>query len=146
MELMKAFIPHLRLLTLPVIHFEQLSKYLSKSQRQFLADRLMYKDTTSALNISPSLNLSTKTRIQLKNISIIVKLITGKTIKVKTLKATDTVMNLKTKIYEMEGIPVDQSRLIFAGCQLEDYKNLSDYNILSESTIYLVLPLCPRRG
>jgi len=141
MKLMKAVLPHLRLLTVPADELGRLSKYLSKSQRQFLADWLMYKDTTRALNISPSLNLNTKPRSQLKYFSIFFKILAGKTIEMKTLKATDTVMNLKTKIYEMEGIPVDQCRLIFAGRQLEDYKILSDYNIQPESVIHLVLRL-----
>jgi len=140
MELMKAVIPHLRLLTLPVIHFEQLSKYLSKSQRVFLADRLMYKDATSAFNVSPSLNLNNKPRSQPKFFSINVKTLTGATVKVNNLKATDTVMDVKIKIYEMKGIPVDNChRLNFAGRQLEDSKTLSDYNIQQESVIHSIL-------
>jgi ubiquitin len=70
---------------------------------------------------------------------IFVKTLTGKTITLD-IDSQETVEQLKEKIYDKEGIPPDQIRLIFNGQQLTT-GYLASYGVSEESTLHLVLRL-----
>jgi len=73
-------------------------------------------------------------------IKIHVKTLTGKDIPI-SIEINQSIFDLKTKIYNLEGIPEDQQRLIWAGQQLDDDRSFNDYRIDTGSTLHLVLRL-----
>ena len=56
---------------------------------------------------------------------IFVKTLTGKTLTLE-VEPSDSIENVKTKIFGREDVPVEDQRLIVAGKQLEDGRTLSD--------------------
>eukprot|EP01083_Nonionella_stella_P266929 902303_1 len=69
---------------------------------------------------------------------IFVNTLTGKTITLH-VKRNDTIQDIKATINDMQGLSIDQQRLLFAGKQLADDHSLS--LIQNESTLNLLLTL-----
>ena len=76
-----------------------------------------------------------------KSFQMFCKLPNGKTIILDNNHDSTTVEILKEKIYNKEGYPPLQQLLSYEKKYLEDNCPISMYNIKSESTIYLKLPI-----
>ncbi len=74
------------------------------------------------------------------NMQIFIKTLSGKTLTLD-ISSNESISNIKNKIHEKEGIPVDHQRLVFNGKQLEDTESVGSYGITSESNLHLVLRL-----
>lgn len=71
---------------------------------------------------------------------VIIKTLTGRTLTIN-LEAIETIFDLKCKIQMVEGLPIDQLRLVFNGRQLDDDKTRSDYNIPRDARVTCILKL-----
>jgi ubiquitin len=68
---------------------------------------------------------------------IFITRMTGKTITIDT-SAGDTILNIKEKFQDKEGIPPESTGLFFGGSELEDDKTLADYHIEKETMLTMI--------
>lgn len=71
---------------------------------------------------------------------IAIKTLTGKELKLN-VELNDTILTVKQKVEELEGIPPSQQRLVHNGKQMSDDKSLEEYNVKAGSFFHLVLAL-----
>ena len=111
---------------------EQQTLIFSKEQlenNKTLADYKIQKQSTLHLVIRNK-----------KIMQIFVKFLTGKVLTLD-VETSDTIEKVKKKIQEKENIPQDQQRLLYKAKQLEDIYTVADYNILENSTVFLITKL-----
>jgi hypothetical protein len=68
---------------------------------------------------------------------IFIKNLKGRTITLG-VSSSYKILDVKFMIRDIEGILVQQQRLIFAGKELDDYHTIADYKLQKESTLQLL--------
>ena len=71
---------------------------------------------------------------------IFIKTISGKTITLE-VEPNESILDIKTKVYDKEKISVEEQRLLFGAKILDDEKTLNDYDIRDTCTIHLFIRL-----
>ena len=120
-----------------LLEFPDLSKWIQKNKS------LKKNDNYSFIGFSfPNdfkeikyFHLPKEKRMQMQ--IVIRTLINEKTITLN-VEPSDSIEKVKKKIQEKENIPQDQQRLLYKAKELEDIYTVADYNILENSTVYLL--------
>ncbi|KAH8831682.1 ubiquitin-domain-containing protein [Flagelloscypha sp. PMI_526] len=91
------------------------------------------KEIVDANSPAPSATLSEET------FGLVFKTLTGKTGVLDGIRPDDTVLSLKQRITNIEGIPPEQQRLIITGRCLTDEQTMEEANINAGDVLHLVL-------
>ncbi|KAF2006172.1 integral membrane protein [Amniculicola lignicola CBS 123094] len=70
--------------------------------------------------------------------TVIVRTPIGENIVLKVDSENESVLQLKSRLFHKEGLPLDGQRLMFKGRQMEDKYNLRYYDVQEGSKIYLI--------
>ena len=108
-------------------------------QRLMFADEIL-EDGKALSGYGVKEGDSLRLLLDLQNIEIFLKTISGKVIPLK-VKRSYTMEQIKDAIFKKENVPVYQQRLLVKGELIEDHKTVSDCDIMDGDTIHLIFRL-----
>ena len=127
---------------------EEVKSKIQSKEGISLAEQRLYYDgkhlrddrTLTSCKVEHGSSVELVLRLRGGGFQVFIKVLSGQT-RTLVVKYETTVWELKEKIAQCEGIPLDQQRLIFGGSQLEDHRTLAYYDICEDSTVHLTLRL-----
>ncbi|KJX96729.1 hypothetical protein TI39_contig603g00009 [Zymoseptoria brevis] len=115
------------------------SHRLSQESNSALASTVMASTIVKSVTTTTTTNTisSTTTTTTVQNMTIAVRTLTGKIVELQVC-STDTVLRLKERLEDKEGIPPAQQRLIHEGKQMNDMGTMEMYGIQHGAMVMLV--------
>lgn len=125
--------------TIPITNSIETTKEITEKTKKF---KLILKPVAKSSQCANVEYNPDKFKESANSVRIYLQTLSGKPIVVYLNDLSNiTVEELKMHIFENEGTPPDQLRLIFSGKQLEDENTLANCKITLDSTIHIVLRL-----
>jgi hypothetical protein len=107
---------------------------------RYMAQTSVAQTSDEKIHILPTIHTLPTINILPPHITVHVKTATGKSLFVK-ISPSDTILQLKKKIYLTEDISLESQRIIYGGKQLDDHNTICHYNISNESILHIIIRL-----
>ncbi|KAM3146627.1 hypothetical protein pb186bvf_001157 [Paramecium bursaria] len=119
-----------------IYHKKQIPQNMQRLQ--FMGQRLKIQNTLNDHKINKQETIQMIIEMSGGGWHMFVKTLLGKTLTIE-IEASDTLYQIKEKIYDNCGVEMQSQRLIFQGKQLEDdNRTAGDYNLQKSATLFLV--------
>ncbi|KAL3120187.1 hypothetical protein niasHT_008941 [Heterodera trifolii] len=121
--------------------FSKLLTRIDEMEAQIKGLKQMDQGTSSSSMPIEKQNSKYSNSTNRHGMEIVIRTLTGSR-HILNVHPSNTIEEIKAKIQNIEGIPIDHQRLIFAGKQLEHGRTLGNYGIKNGANIDVVLRLC----
>jgi ubiquitin C len=116
------------------------STTISPEQQRLIYSGKQLQDnrTLSDYNLYSDCTIQVLPRLRGGAYQIYLKLLSGERVSIE-VEPTDTIFSLKQQISNLYQIPVEQQTLMVSGTRLIDAKSISDYKIMENHTVFMVI-------